>query len=698
MEQIIDNPFLVPSTLPYGLPDFANLAAPAAIPAVEYAIREEENAWQQIAKNPEPPTVANTIEAVEDAGELLGRILPVVYELSSSIGGEKWEAVLEVLSPKLAEHYDLFYQNLAIYQRYVDLRAQADLDEETQWLLTSIICEFEQNGVQLPEGKKTQLRLNSQRIAKLESQISARISKQLSKLGVSGSNLTELEGLTASEIESAKANALERKKAGLLPPEAIWFLEVQNYTTQDAQASLRSPKIRQRVLDNSLARGFGQDSETDTRALILDLVLERAKRAQLLGFENYAALSMANQTVPSLQEALNLVKCVGRAAKTGITAEAKHLQDQAQQDGISLQAAHWPYYEAIQKHQKLGVSTEILRPYLELNQVITEGVFYAANRLYGLTFKERTDLQGWTPTVRIWEVFTATNHALGLFCGDWFKHDGKAGGAWMTTLNEASGRKNRLPIVTNDANFSQPEPGQPALLTWDNVETCFHEFGHALHALLSKTRYAQTAGTSTATDFVEVPSQLNEMWAYHPEVIRNFARHWKTGEILPAEQIQALVRSKYFGQAFPTLEQVQAVLIDLGWHALTPLEVPTEVEEVSSFEESLLENFALKDDLVPPRYRTCYFAHSFTDSYAASYYSYFWSEAMVGELEEWFHSQEKNGDGGLNRQAGDLFRQEILRRGNSRNPLDSFVALCGTLPAANALIYRRKLPLVSLEE
>lgn len=703
-----DNPLLSISSLPYGLPDFAALRFEHLEPAVMEALHAEVAAWEEIATNPAPPTKQNMLEAIDEASALSDRVLAIVYELASSVGGAQYEELMEKLAPILAEHDLKLWLDERIYRRCQTLAERTEagepvdeknaaaggLDEESQWLLQNCLRDFELAGVNLPEASKAKLRDLNVEIAALETQVDSLISRQLSLCGVSGSILSDLAGLSEDQVAAACEQAETRAEAAQgASVAAKWFLGVQNYSTQDAQASLTSPKMRDKVLQNSLSRGFGADPRTDTREPIRRLARLRAEKAQLLGFDTYADLAMATQTVPKKEAAREMLTEVAAAAKRGVETDRLVLEELARQDHVTLSAADWPYYEAQRKRESLGISDVELRPYLELNQVLERGVFYAANRLYGITLEERPDLVGWTGTTRIWEVKDAYGQGLGLFCGDWSKHDGKSGGAWMATLNSASGRTGQRPIVTNDANFPRPLPGEPVLLTWDQVETCFHEFGHALHQLFSTTYYATTFGTNTPTDFVELPSQLNEMWAYHPEVIANFACHWETGEVLPSEKLDALSRSKTFGQPFQTLEFVESALLDYAWHAHPAAELPDSAAQVENFECKQLDAYGVLHELVPPRFRTTYFAHAFTDGYAASYYAYMWSEAMVGELEEWFTTVAAlDQDGGLNRQAGEKLRQELLSRGNSRDPMSSFVKVCGHLPDGGAVIRRRGLP------
>ena len=423
----------------------------------------------------------------------------------------------------------------------------------------------------------------------------------------------------------------------------------------------------------------------------------RAQRAELLGFSSHADLVTDEETVPSPVEARALLSMVGKAAKAALNKEADVYRNQAVEEETELTVADWPVYEERARQDSLGVDAEELKEYFELSRVVEDGIFFAANQLYGLTFKTRPDILGWSEETRTWEVFGDDGQPVGLFMADYFKRPGKSGGAWMSSLESGSGRTGRLPIITNDCNFEKVAPGQPVLLTWDNVETVFHEFGHALHGLLTNTYYQETAGTNVPRDFVELPSQLNEMWAFHPRVLDRYARHWETGEPLPDQVRDAIVSSKHFGQPYATMEYVQAALIDQAWHGVED-DRPDAAEGIEEFEHAALNRAGIEHPLVAPRYRSPYFAHSFNLGYDGAYYSYMWAEAMVAELEQWFRNEASKGDGGLNREAGEVLRKELLSRGDSRDPLESFVAVRGRLPKGEAVIRRRGLRTHGLQD
>lgn len=680
------NPLARPSTLPFGLPDYAAITPADLDAAVREGMAAQRQEWEAVATDPEEPTVDNTLVALDRSGALLDRATGVLWTLASSIGGEEYDSLLETFSPLLAAHASAFTLDARLYERFRVLGARADLDPETAWVVHRRLREFERLGVALAEEDQQRLRDIDQRLASAQADVEVRISRQLERTGLEGDDPAGLGGLddaTTALYEEAGRTRGHR-----------WFIPCRNFSTQLDQAVLRDPRVRRALLEVSLNRGTGEDPGTDTRSRILEIVGLRAERARLLGFPDHASLVMEAETIPGPDTARDLLVSVGTSALARVGEDALVLGDLARQDpeGEGLTAADWPYYEDRLRHRELGVDADALRPYLSLDRVLEDGVFLAANRLYGITLHPRPDLRGWSADARVWEVHDEDGSALGLFVGDWFSRPGKKGGAWMHEVVAPGGEGTGLPVIGNNANFQRPAEGEPALLTWDEVETCFHEFGHALHGFFSHTRYRCDAGTNVPRDFVELPSQLNEMWAFHPEVLAHFARRHDTGEPLPAEWAEAISRSKTFGQGFATLEFVEAALIDQAWHRLAPSEVPTDPAGVPDFEDAALEGYGVVSPLVPPRYRTTYFAHTFAGGYDAGYYSYMWAETLVAELEQWFRGPAaQDGDGGLNRAAGEALRRELLARGDSRDPLESFRAVVGHDADPESVLVRRGL-------
>ncbi len=681
------NPLLHPSDLPFGVPDFAAISLSDIEEGLNLGMAQEKEEWRAIAENPEPASVINTVVAVDAAGAILGRAETVFYVLLSSVGGPELDALYEKFAPLFSAHNDDFWMNKSIYEKYLEVSKLPDLDEETAWLVSDTVRAFERSGVALDEDGQASLRELNGKIASIQAQVDAKITAQLDKTHTAGSETKELAGLSAERIQSAVEKARDTADG--------WRIPVMNYSQPPMIASLDDHETRGRALRDSITRGFGGDPELDTRPLIVELVELRQKRAELLGFADHASLAMDDQTVPGPKEALDLLRTVGEAAIRNLDQEKVAYEKLAQAAGFDLGPEDWVYFEDKARGDLLGMDADKLSEYFELNRVVKDGLFFAAERLYGLTFRPRPEIRGWTEDVETYEVFDDNGLPRGRVIAEWYTRPGKSGGAWMSEIQAGSARTGNLPIITNDANFEKPVDGKPTLLTWDSVETCFHEFGHALHGLLTQTYYESTAGTEVPNDFVELPSQLNEMWAYHPEVLANYARHYETGEALPEEVVERLSKSKYFGQAFSTLEYVQAALIDHYWHR-SESDLPDAVEDVEAFEEAALAAGGGAHDLVVPRYRTPYFAHTFAGGYDAAYYSYMWAEAMVGELEEWFEEQSLTGedgrlDGGFNRQAGRLLQDQLLSRGNSRDPLASFVAVRGRKPEGSAVTRRRGL-------
>ncbi|MDN6428381.1 MAG: M3 family metallopeptidase [Propionibacterium sp.] len=680
------NPLAHPSTLPLGLPDYAAITPAHIEEAMREGMAQQRREWEAVATDPADPTVENTVVALDRSGSLLERAATVMWTMASSVGGQDYDALQETFSPLLAAHASAFTLDVRLYERFRAL-ARQDLDEETAWVVARQVRQFERLGVALEAADQERLRELDQRLAAAEADVEIRISRQLERTGLPGEEADGLEGLDADTRAHYEAFGAQRGTR--------WFIPCRNFSTQLDQAVLRHPSVRRGLLEVSQTRGTGEDPQTDTRPRVLEIVALRAERAQLLGFPDHASLVMEAETIPGPATARDLLVTVGSSALEQVATDASQLRELASADplGDGLQAADWPYYEDRLRHRTLGVDAEALRPYLVLDRVIEDGVFLAANRLYGLTMVARPDLRGWSEDTRVWEVHDQDGTLLGLFLGDWFARPGKKGGAWMHEVVTPSRGESVLPVVGNNANFQRPADGGPAHLTWDEVETCFHEFGHALHALLSATGYRRDAGTNVPRDFVELPSQLNEMWAFHPEVLAHYARHVDTGEPLPAQWVEAISRSKTFGQGFATLEYVEAALIDQAWHRLTPRQVPEGEDCVRDFETEALEGYGVHSDLVPPRYRSTYFAHTFAGGYDAGYYSYMWAEVLVAELEGWFRTvAAHDGDGGLNREAGEILRRELLSRGDSRDPLESFCAVVGHDADPASVLVRRGLP------
>ncbi|MDY5588770.1 MAG: M3 family metallopeptidase [Arcanobacterium sp.] len=681
--QTSHNPALVASGLPYGLPNWEAIHPCDLLPALRQAITNQKRIWAKIASNSSPATIANTVRALENADVEITRVLGILETLTSSIGGPELEAIEAEAGPLLASHTAEFYQNSQIYERLVELRDADELalDPEARELVTNWLTEFRINGVALPPEQQDAVRQLSEQITSTEIEFEQRVVKAMSEHSPEFTSAEELSGLSPAEIEHARTAS------------GRFRLELTNTTQQPVQVRLHNPATRAAVLAASLERGYGAHTESDTRGLVLTIARLRAERAQLLGFAHHAELVASREMAGSAEAVIDVLTSVAQPAFAMARQQARELARRAQleQGERPLAASDWLYYQEQLRHE-LGLSDHELMPYFELTNVVERGIFFAAHELYGLSFEPRPELAGYLPSVRTWEVKNDSGEGIALFQADYFRRPGKHGGAWMNEIGYGDPATGSLPTVMNNCNFREPQGGEPVLLTWDNVTTVFHEFGHALHAFLSNTRYASAAGTNVPRDFVELPSQLNEMWAYNPRVLAHYAIHHATGQPLPSELAAKLVAAQNFGKAFALAELEAAALLDQEWHRHGPAELPDQPEAVESFERAALEKYGVDYALIPPRYRSAYFSHTFGGGYDAGYYSYTWAEVLAADIEEWFtHTMDHHGDGGLNRAAGQKFADEVLARGASRPPMESVRTLLGRDPRPDALLQRRGL-------
>ncbi|TRW46218.1 M3 family metallopeptidase [Georgenia yuyongxinii] len=693
------NPFAAPSALPYGLPDFAAVGVEHLRPAVAAGMAAQRAEWEAVATDERMPDVANTLEAIERSGTLLRRVMTVFHTLASSVGGDEIHAVETEVAPRLAAHGDTFWLDRRIFDRLESLANAApllDLDAETAWLLHTYRKNFQRAGIRLADAQHEQLRALNGRIVTLETEFSQRVVKAMEVGVVRVEDPAELAGLDEGTVAALARNAADRAGSTLAMPGGGHLVPLMLPTQQPLLARASHRGLRARLLEASVTRGTGVDAASDTRAVLLELARLRAERAQLLGYAHHAAYVVEDGTAASADVVGEMLARLAAPAARNATREAAELQevldaDPTVPDGTRLAPSDWTYYAERLRKERLSFDDTVLRPYLELDRVLTEGVFYTAGKLFGLTFHERDDLAGYADDVRVWEVLEADGTGVGLFVGDFYARPGKRGGAWMHNLVDQSHLLGQRPVVVNNLNITPPPPGMPTLLTWDEVRTCFHEFGHALHGLFSDVRYPSLSGTSVPRDFVEYPSQVNEMWMAHPDVVARFARHHVTGEPLPAELLDKVLSAGTYGQGFATTEYLGAALLDQAWHQVGPDQVPTEPTEVEAFEREALDRAGVGLELVPPRYRSTYFNHTFGGGYDAGYYSYIWSEVLDADTVEWFAEQAQDGDGGLNRAAGTRFREALLSRGYSQDPLASFRELRGRDAVIDPLLVRRGL-------
>ncbi|QCB97490.1 M3 family peptidase [Arthrobacter sp. PAMC25564] len=667
------NPLLSPSTLPFGLPPFADIDDAHYAEAVEAGLAEHLAEIQAIVDTPGPATFENTALAMERSGRLLDRAAAVFFTLASADASDTIRELETRLSPLFSAHQDAVYLNRGLFERFAALDT-AGLDAESARLVEEYLKEFRQSGIRLDDAGRERLKAVNAELARLGTEFGQRAKEGMKSAALLLDDDAALAGLPADDVASAAEAA---RAAG---HEGKFLLTLIQPSNQPALAALENREVRRRLYEASIGRGSGGGS-LDVRDLVTDMVRLRAEKAGLLGFSNYAELTVDRQTAPDFAAVQAMLTRLAPAAVRNADAEGEALAEIA---GHPLEAWDWAYYSARVKRERYAVDEQALRPYFELDRVLNDGVFFAANALYGITFHERSDLAGYHPDVRVWEVRDPDGTGLGLFLGDYYTRDSKRGGAWMNALVEQSGLLDTRPVVINNLNISKPPAGEPTLLTLDELRTTFHEFGHALHGLLSAVTYPRFSGTNVPRDFVEYPSQVNEMWAMWPEVLANYARHHATGEALPQEVVDKLNAALLWGEGFGTTEYLGAALLDLAWHVLDGSEVP---EDVLEFEAKALAAAGVAHRLIPPRYRTGYFQHIFAgDGYAAGYYSYIWSEVLDADTVEWF-----KGNGGLTRANGDFFRAELLARGNSRDPLESFRAFRGRDAELEPLLKRRGL-------
>ncbi|MFC0482933.1 M3 family metallopeptidase [Pseudarthrobacter scleromae] len=667
------NPLMAPSPLPYGIPPFASITTADYEAAVRGGLQEHLAEIQAIVDDPAPATFENTAVAMERSGRLLDRAAASFFTLVSADASPEIRDLETALSPLLSAHQDDVFLNRALYERFAAIDT-AGCDAESGRLVEEYLKEFRQSGIQLEGPARERLKEVNAELSRLGTEFGQRVKEGMKSAALLLDHAGELAGLPADDIAAAAEAA---RTAG---HDGKFLLTLIQPTNQPALSALENRGVRRRLFEASVARGSGGGS-LNVLDLATSMARLRAEKAALLGFANYAELVVDRQTAPDFGAVQTMLNRMAPAAVRNADAEAAALAEAA---GHPLEAWDWAFYSAKVRRERYDVDEQALRPYFELDRVLTDGVFFAATSLFGITFHERKDLAGYHHDVRIWEVRDEDGMGLGLFLGDYYTRESKRGGAWMNSLVEQSALLGTKPVVINNLNISKPPAGEPTLLTLDELRTTFHEFGHALHGLLSNVTYPRFSGTSVPRDFVEYPSQVNEMWITWPDVLHNYARHHVTGEPLPQEVVSKLDASRLWGEGFATTEYLGAALLDLAWHVLDGSGVP---EDAVAFEDKALAAAGIAHALIPPRYRTGYFQHVFAGAgYAAGYYSYIWSEVLDAETVDWFTE-----NGGLTRANGNRFRQELLSRGNSRDPLESFRILRGREATLEPLLKRRGL-------
>ncbi|HEU0041691.1 MAG TPA: M3 family metallopeptidase [Jiangellaceae bacterium] len=672
----LSNPFHAPSELPYGLPPFDLIDPSHYLPAFEQGMADQLAEVEAIVAGPQPPTFENTIVELERSGQLLERVAVVFFNQASSDSNAEIRAIQSDVAPKLAAHSDAIHLDARLFDRIVAVREAApQLDAESQRLLDRYHLEFVRAGAGLDAAAQGRLRELNAEISSLSTTFQQNLQEDTNASAVVLDEVTELDGLSDDAVAAAAEAAHDRGLDGK------YVLTLVLPSGQPCLASLTNRSVRERVHHASIRRG-SNGNEFDNSATAARLAALRAERAALLGYADHATYVLEDGTAGTPAAVHDMLGKLTPAAVANARAEAELLQDAIGAE-FELQAWDWAFYSERVRRSRFDIDAAALRPYFELERVLIDGVFYAAQQLYGLTFTERPDLPGYHPDVRVFEVVNHDGSPLGLFLADHYARESKRGGAWMNSFVDQSRLFGRRPVVANNLNIARPPAGEPTLLTFDEVTTMFHEFGHALHALFSDVQYPKFSGTSVYRDFVEYPSQVNEMWAVWPDVLANYAKHHATGEPLPQDLVQRLLDSQLWGEGFKTTEYLAATLLDLAWHEVTP---GSDVADVAAFEAAALERAGVALPTIPPRYRTTYFAHIFAGGYSAGYYSYIWSEVLDADSVEWFKE-----NGGLRRANGDHFRRTLLSRGGGVDPLEAFRGFRGRDPQIEPLLTRRGL-------
>ncbi|MDT4309103.1 peptidyl-dipeptidase Dcp [Klebsiella aerogenes] len=650
-----NNPFLHVSLLPYQAPHFDLIEDSHYRPAFDEGVRRQREEIEAIINNPAPADFDNTLVALEQSGQLLGRVTRVFFAMAGANTNPLIQQLDEQFSAELAELGNDIWLNDALYQRVKQVWQQRDalsLDPESRRLLEVSWQRFQLAGAALAQEQKTALKALNTEEALLQSQFQQRLLAAVKSGGLVVDYLHQLDGLAADEIAAAADAARDK---GL---HDRWLLALTNTTQQPALQALADRQTRHNLFAAGWTRNQKGDAN-DTRELVLRLAEIRARKAELLGVADYASWSMADQMAKTPSEALAFMRRIAPAARRRAEQELADIQQVIDEEGGDFQAAAWDwlYYGEQVRRAKFAIDEAQLKPYFALDRVLEDGVFWTASQLFGIRFVERFDIPLYHPDVRVWEIFDANGEGMALFYGDYFSRDSKSGGAWMDVFVEQSTLRAQRPVIYNVCNYQKPKAGGCALLSWDDVITLFHEFGHALHGLFANQRYASLSGTNTPRDFVEFPSQIYEHWAREPQVFAHYAKHYQTGEAMPDDLRDSMFRASTFNKGYDMSELLAAALLDMHWHSVTPQALP---QDVDAFEQQSLREEQMDLAAVPPRYRSSYFSHIFGGGYAAGYYAYLWTQMLADDGYQWFVEQ-----GGLTRENGQRFREAILSRGNS---------------------------------
>ncbi len=674
------NPFYAPSTLPFHAPPFDRIKDEDYQPAIEAGMAQQLAEIERIANDPALPTFDNTFVAMEKSGRLLSRAMAAFDGVSEANTNPTLQSAKTALAPKSAAHEDAIYLNKKLFRRIATIyrqRATLGLDAESLRLVEVVYDDFVHSGANLADADKARLEKLNEEASTLSNDFSTRLLEATKNSAYSTAARTELAGLSDAELSAAAQAAQKRNTGGYVIP-------LQNTTQQPVLASLSVRAARAAIFQNSWNRTEHGDA-SDTRVIAARLAELRAQRAKLLGYPSHAAWKLEDQMAKTPQGALQFMDALVPVATARAAKEAADIQAviDAQKGGFTLEPWDWDFYREQVRKTKYDLNDAEVKPYFELNRVLEDGVFYAANQLYGIQFKERKDIPVYQPDVRVFEITDADGKPLALFYCDYFKRDNKNGGAWMSTFVHPSQLLSDLPVVYNVANLPKPAAGAPALISFTDVTTMFHEFGHALHGMFADTRYPTLSGTTPARDFVEFPSQFNEHWALYPTVFNHYARHYQTGAAMPEALVEKIKKAKNFNEGYNLTEVLAAAELDMQWHAL-PANAPR--QDPDEFEKQALGKTHLDIRAVPPRYRSSYFSHIWAGGYSAGYYAYLWTQMLDDDAYQWFDDH-----GGLSRANGDRFRRMILSRGNTQDLAAMYQAWRGKPPTIDAMMKYRGL-------
>jgi len=680
------NPLLTRSELQYQTPEFIKIKDEHFLPAFEQGMVEHLKEIESIANNSQEATFENTMVAMEKSGELLTRAANIFFNLVSTDSNPERREIQKEIAPKLAGHADNINLNAKLFARIENLynsRNKLGLDDESIRLIELNYRNFVRAGAKLTESQKTAIRALNEEHSILTTQFGQNLLLETKNIQVIIDNVDELDGLSEIQI---KASAKAASDAG---HKGKYALSITNTTRQPILASLNNRKLREKVWKASAYRA--QSGETDNRTIVARLVKVRAEKAELLGYENWSSYGLETEMAKTPQAVFDMLGSMVPAVVEKTKKEANAIQKMIKHKGgdFELQPWDWAYYAEFVRKELYNIDESEVKQYFEFERVLNDGLFYTMERLFDIRFEARPDLPVYHPDVKAYELFDAKGESLAIFYTDYFARDGKSGGAWMNEFVSQSGLLNQKPVVVNVMNIPKGPEGEPTLVSYDHVTTMFHELGHGFHGMFSDVKYPSLAGTAVSRDFVEFPSTFQEDWAAHPEVIANYAKHYKTGEPIPSELLQKVIRSRSFNQGFDTLEYLSAALLDMEWHSISS---DVEITDISEFEQNALEKHGVDLESVPPRYRSTYFSHSMGGGYSAGYYAYMWSEILAADAYAFVQ-----GMGGLSIESGTSFRKNILSVGNSKDPMEAYKTFRGKEPTTDALLIRRGLK-VDLKE